>query len=88
MQKSIHPENHKATVKCACGNVCEIMTTQKGDTQSVDICSACHPFFTKKQKIVDAGGRVEKFQKKMVGTAAKTTAKAAPKKAADDKKGK
>ena len=65
MQKEIHPNNHKAKFACACGNVCECYTTNKGDEHKVDICSNCHPFFTKKQKIVDTGGRVEKFKKKL-----------------------
>ena len=65
MQKDIHPNNHKVKFKCACGNVCDTYTTLKGDSHNVDICSNCHPFYTKKQKIVDTGGRVEKFKKKL-----------------------
>ncbi|EJO5346209.1 50S ribosomal protein L31 [Clostridium botulinum] len=63
MREGIHPEyNHDAVVKCACGN-----TFTTGSTKNelkVEICSKCHPFFTGKQKIVDAGGRVDKFMKK------------------------
>ncbi len=61
MKESIHPEYRKATVVCACGNTFETGTTKKGDVISVDICSKCHPFFTGKQKLIDTGGRVEKF---------------------------
>lgn len=62
MKEGIHPKYSEATVKCACG---ETFTT--GSTKQnlhVEICSKCHPFFTGKQKFVDAGGRVEKFKKK------------------------
>ena len=62
MKEGIHPAFHTATVTCACG-----ATFQTGSTKEqirVDICSACHPFFTGKQKFVDTAGRVEKFRKK------------------------
>ncbi|AVP55558.1 50S ribosomal protein L31 [Clostridium tetani] len=63
MREGIHPEYHSdADVKCACGNTFKSGSTKK--ELKVDICSKCHPFFTGKQKIVDAGGRVEKFMKK------------------------
>jgi len=63
MREGIHPEyNHSAVVKCACGNTFTTGSTK--DELKVEICSKCHPFFTGKQKIVDAGGRVEKFMKK------------------------
>jgi large subunit ribosomal protein L31 len=62
MKKNIHPEYKHATVTCACGNTFETNTTV-GDLK-VEICSACHPFFTGKQKLVDSAGRVEKFLKK------------------------
>ena len=61
MKDSIHPEYRKATVVCSCGNTFETGTTKKTDVISVDICSKCHPFFTGKQKLIDTGGRVEKF---------------------------
>ncbi|MCR4726246.1 MAG: 50S ribosomal protein L31 [Clostridia bacterium] len=61
MKESIHPEYRKAKVVCACGNTFETGTTKKADVISVDICNKCHPFFTGKQKLVDTGGRVEKF---------------------------
>lgn len=63
MQEGIHPNyNDEAVVKCACGNT--FVTGSVKSELKVDICSKCHPFFTGKQKIVDAGGRVEKFMKK------------------------
>ncbi len=62
MREGIHPEYKKTTIKCACGNVIETGSTKENLT--VEICSACHPFFTGKQKLVDTGGRVEKFRKK------------------------
>lgn len=62
MKANIHPEYKIGTVTCACGNTFQVRTTV-GDLK-VEICSACHPFFTGKQKLVDSAGRVEKFMKK------------------------
>ena len=62
MKEGIHPKYQKATVRCACGETFETRST-KGDLR-VDICSKCHPFFTGKQKLVDAGGRVDRFKKR------------------------
>ena len=62
MKQGIHPEYVEATVKCACGETFKTRSTKP--ELRVDICSKCHPFFTGKQKFVDAGGRVDKFQKK------------------------
>lgn len=62
MREGIHPEYKTATVKCACGEVFETKSTR--ETINVEICSKCHPFYTGKQKLVDTGGRVEKFRKK------------------------
>jgi len=62
MKEGIHPKYEKSVVKCACGE-----TFETGSTKSalrVDICSKCHPFFTGKQKLIDTGGRVERFKKK------------------------
>ena len=63
MKNGIHPEYKDATVTCACGETFVTKST-KGDMK-VDICSKCHPFFTGKQKFVDAGGRVDKFKKRL-----------------------
>ncbi|HHP7233117.1 MAG TPA: 50S ribosomal protein L31 [Desulfobacterales bacterium] len=62
MKTGIHPEYHRTTVQCACGNVIEVGSTRK-DIR-VEICSQCHPFFTGKQKLVDTAGRIERFRKK------------------------
>jgi large subunit ribosomal protein L31 len=77
MKPKTHPKYHKAKVTCACGNAFETGATV--DTLHVDICSECHPFYTGKQKFVDATGRVERFTKKYSGNYfAKPTAKAKP----------
>lgn len=62
MKAGIHPELLPARIECACGNVIETRST-RGDFK-VDICSACHPFFTGKQKLVDTEGRVQRFKRK------------------------
>ena len=64
MKEGIHPEYHTATVQCACGNTFLTGTTKKTDVIKVEICSKCHPYFTGKQKLVDTGGRVDKFKKR------------------------
>lgn len=63
MKQGIHPDYKEATIKCACGATV-VTRSVKGDL-SVEICSKCHPFFTGKQKFVDAGGRVDKFKKRL-----------------------
>ena len=62
MKEKIHPQYYNVTVKCACGEQIATRSTKKDI--KVDICSKCHPFFTGKQKFVDAGGRVDKFKKR------------------------
>jgi len=62
MKKDIHPKYEMTTITCACGNVIETRSTVKNI--QVEICSACHPFFTGKQKLVDTAGRIERFNKK------------------------
>lgn len=62
MKADIHPNYQEATVTCGCGNTFKTRSTRKAI--SVEICSACHPFFTGKMKFVDTTGRVEKFQRK------------------------
>lgn len=62
MKADIHPKYHLTTVTCACGNVFESGSIKQN--LRVEICSNCHPFFTGKQKFLDAGGRVDKFKKK------------------------
>ncbi len=62
MKEGIHPNYDKAVVKCACGNTFETRSTQS--EIRVEICAKCHPFFTGKQKLVDTGGRVDRFKKR------------------------
>lgn len=62
MKKDIHPKYEETTITCSCGNVIKTSSTKKD--QKIEICSACHPFFTGKQRIVDTAGRVEKFKRK------------------------
>ena len=62
MKQGIHPNYTATTVRCACGETFETGSTKK--EIRVEICSKCHPFFTGKQKLVDAGGRVDRFNKK------------------------
>ena len=64
MKDNIHPDYHEVTVTCACGATFKTGTTKKGDTMKVDICNKCHPYFTGRQKLVDTGGRVDKFKKR------------------------
>jgi len=61
MKTDIHPKYHNnAIIKCACGN--EIKAGSTKEKAEVEICSACHPFFTGKKKVIDTAGRVEKFK--------------------------
>ncbi len=62
MKPKIHPKYVESTITCACGNVVKTRSTKP--KMNVDLCSACHPFFTGKQKLVDTAGRVEKFRRK------------------------
>ena len=64
MKSEIHPNYKLVTVQCACGETFQTGTTKDVDVIKVDICSKCHPFFTGKQKLVDTGGRVDKFKKR------------------------
>jgi large subunit ribosomal protein L31 len=63
MKAAIHPNYNEIKVHCACGNAFTTRSTSKSDI-SVEICSACHPFFTGKQKLMDTAGRVERFRRK------------------------
>ena len=62
MKDKIHPQYKEATIVCACGN--SIHTRSTKQNIHVEICSACHPFFTGKQKLIDSAGRVDKFHKR------------------------
>ena len=63
MKAAIHPAYNEIRVMCACGSSFTTRSTHKGDIH-VEICSACHPFFTGKQKLMDTAGRVERFRRK------------------------
>jgi len=60
MKQGIHPQYYDATIKCACGAVLKVGSTQK--EMRVEICSQCHPFYTGKKKVVDSAGRVDRFK--------------------------
>ena len=62
MKTDTHPDYREATVTCSCGNTFQTRSTA-GDLH-VELCNECHPFFTGKQKLVDSGGRVERFNKR------------------------
>lgn len=62
VREGIHPNFVKTTITCHCGNVIETMSTK--ENIKVEICSKCHPFYTGKQKLVDTGGRVDRFKRR------------------------
>jgi len=68
MKADLHPVVSYAKIECACGNVIETRSTR--GSYKIDICSACHPFYTGKQKLVDTEGRVQRFQRKYGNKAA------------------
>lgn len=89
MKPDIHPTYHeKVTIACSCGNSFETGSTL--DSLSIEVCSACHPFYTGKQKIIDIAGRVDKFKKRQEEAAAikeqrgSSKKKATPKPSAQD----
>ncbi|MGH9436257.1 MAG: 50S ribosomal protein L31 [Terriglobia bacterium] len=63
MKEGIHPEYNEIDVTCSCGNTFKLRSTLS-ESLHVEVCSACHPFYTGKQKIVDTAGRVDKFRRK------------------------
>jgi large subunit ribosomal protein L31 len=63
MKAKIHPTYEQARVHCTCGN--EFITRATQDELRVEVCSNCHPFYTGRQKLVDSGGRVERFQRRV-----------------------
>ena len=66
MKQKIHPKYVDCEITCLCGNVIHTRSTK--DKLNVEICSACHPFFTGQQKIVDTAGRVERFRRRYEGS--------------------
>ncbi|MGP9833753.1 50S ribosomal protein L31 [Marinobacter sp. NSM] len=63
MKEGIHPKYEDITATCSCGNVIKTRSTVGKDLQ-LDVCSQCHPFYTGKQKVMDTGGRIDRFQKR------------------------
>jgi large subunit ribosomal protein L31 len=64
MKPNIHPEYKEVTVTCSCGNTFLTRSTLAKDTLSLEVCAACHPFYTGTQKIIDTAGRVDRFRQK------------------------
>lgn len=64
MKPDIHPDYAPVKVTCSCGNAFETRSTLGEDALTIEVCSNCHPFFTGKQKILDTGGRVDKFRRR------------------------
>ncbi len=64
MKPDVHPNYVETTVTCTCGNTFVTRSTAASGKISADVCSACHPFYTGKQKLLDTGGRVARFQKR------------------------
>ena len=73
MKAKIHPKYHKTKIECACGAVFAVGSTK--EKISVEICSNCHPFYTGKEKLVDAAGRVEKFRARAAKSSPKKSKK-------------
>jgi large subunit ribosomal protein L31 len=67
VKPDIHPSYVETTVTCSCGNTFTTRSTANNGVIHAEVCSACHPFYTGKQKILDVGGRVEKFEKRYAG---------------------
>ena len=80
MKKGIHPDYVECTVRCTCGNTWKTRSTKSEMT--IDLCDKCHPFYTGQQKLVDTGGRVQRFADKFGGAAAAQLKKAEEAKAA------
>ena len=70
MKKDIHPDYEMITATCSCGNVIKVRSTVGKDI-SLDVCSECHPFYTGTQKIMDSGGRVDRFRQRFGNRKAK-----------------
>lgn len=64
MKQNIHPDYHEVTISCACGASFKTGSTKKGDSYKVEVCKECHPFYTGKQKQIEAGGRIDRFNKR------------------------
>lgn len=80
VKAGIHPDYHEVVVSCACGNTFKTRSTIKGDHIRLEICAACHPFFTGKMKLIDTAGRVDRFRRKYGETVAPNATPAKKKK--------
>ena len=69
MKADIHPKYKEVKVICSCGNTFQTRSAVSKPELHIEVCSVCHPFFTGKQKVVDTGGRVDKFKKRYAGKA-------------------
>lgn len=67
MRPDIHPEYKEINVSCSCGNSFVTRSNYAKDSMAIEVCSQCHPFYTGKQKVVDTGGQIEKFNKRFGG---------------------
>jgi large subunit ribosomal protein L31 len=76
MKKNIHPNWAKTTIVCACGNSFETFGTK--ELLKVELCSKCHPFYTGQQRIVDTGGQVERFMRRMAKASGSSANQSAP----------
>jgi large subunit ribosomal protein L31 len=65
VKSEIHPSYHTTRVHCTCGSEFLTRSSSKNDEIRVEVCSECHPFYTGRQKLMDTGGRVERFQRKL-----------------------
>ena len=84
MKKGIHPDYVECTVRCSCGNTW--VTRSTVPSMTIDLCDKCHPFYTGQQKLVDTGGRVQRFANKFGGAAKAQLERAAAAKAEREKK--
>lgn len=75
MRTEIHPEYNDVTVTCSCGNNFTTKSTLKKDKLQIEVCSACHPFYSGKQRLVDSAGRVDKFRQKYASFSKRSTVK-------------
>ena len=82
MKADIHPDYQELTVECSCGNT--FVTRSTADSLHLELCNECHPFFTGRQKLVDSGGRVERFQKRYANTPVKSKKRQKAEAAASD----
>ncbi|AKP72416.1 50S ribosomal protein L31 [Piscirickettsia salmonis] len=64
MKKSIHPKYENLSVECSCGNTFTTRSTLTKSDLQIEVCSACHPFYTGTQKVLDSGGRVDRFKQR------------------------